>query len=86
MVVTGAPNPSVAYLAQGQDLHGKMLFKPACNGFGCALSGDSTSFLSKMTWQTWLDTEAVGTGTDSSTAATRIAPPGRSTRSPPWSR
>ena len=62
VVVTGAPNPSVAYLAQGQDLHGKMLFKPACNGFGCALSGDSTSFLSKMTWQTWSDTKAVGTG------------------------
>jgi hypothetical protein len=64
VVVTGAPNPSVAYLAQGQDLHGKMLFKPACNGFGCALSGDSTSFLSTMTWQTWSDTKAVGTGID----------------------
>jgi hypothetical protein len=64
VVVTGAPNPSVAYLAQGQDLHGKMLFKPACNGFGCALSGDSTVFLSKMTWQTWSDTKAVGTGID----------------------
>src|SRR5207247_4468307 len=64
VVVTGAPNPSVAYLAQGQDLHGKMLFKPACNGFGCALSGDSTSFLSKMTWQTWSDTKAVGTGSN----------------------
>jgi hypothetical protein len=64
VVVTDAPNPSVAYLAQGQDLHGKMLFKPACNGFGCALSGDSTSFLSKMTWQTWSETEAVGTGID----------------------
>ncbi len=64
VVVTGAPNPSVAYLAQGQDLHGKMLFKPACNGFGFALSGDSTVFLSKMTWQTWSDTKAVGTGID----------------------
>jgi hypothetical protein len=64
VIVTDAPNPSVAYLAQGQDLHGKMLFKPACNGFGCALSGDSTSFLSKMTWQTWSETEAVGTGID----------------------
>ena len=64
VVVTDAPNPSVAYLAQGQDIHGKMLFKPVCNGFGCALSGDSTSFLSKMTWRTWSDTEAVGTGID----------------------
>jgi hypothetical protein len=64
VAVTDAPNPSVAYLAQGQDIHGKMLFEPACNGFGCALSGDSTSFLSKMTWKTWSDTEAVGTGID----------------------
>jgi hypothetical protein len=64
VVVTDAPNPSVAYLAQGQDIHGKMLFEPACNGFGCALSGDSASFLSKMTWKTWSDTEAVGTGID----------------------
>jgi hypothetical protein len=64
VVVTDAPNPSVAYLAQGQDLHGKMLFEPACNGFGCALSGDSTVFLSKMTWPTWSETKAVGTGID----------------------
>jgi hypothetical protein len=64
VVVTGAPNPSVAYLAQGQDIHGKLLLQPACNGFGCALSGDSTTFLSKMTWKTWSDTEAVGTGID----------------------
>ncbi len=64
VVVTGAPNPSVTFLAQGQDLNGKLLFRPACNGFGCALSGDSTSFLSKMTWKTWSDTEAVGTGID----------------------
>ena len=64
VVVTDAPNPSVAYLAQGQDLHGKLLFEPACNGFGCALSGDSTVFLSKMKWTTWSETEAVGTGID----------------------
>ena len=64
VVVTDAPNPSVAYLAQGQDLHGKLLFEPACNGFGCALSGDSTVFLSKMKWATWSETEAVGTGID----------------------
>jgi hypothetical protein len=64
VVVTGAPNPSVTFLAQGQDINGKLLFRPACNGFGCALSGDSTVFLSKMTWNTWSDTEAVGTGID----------------------
>jgi hypothetical protein len=64
VVVTDAPNPSVAYLAQGQNLHGKLLFEPACSGFGCALSGDSTVFLSKMKWTTWSETEAVGTGID----------------------
>jgi hypothetical protein len=51
------------FLAQGQDINGKLLFMPACTGFGCALSGDSTTFLSKMTWSTWSATEAVGTGT-----------------------
>ena len=75
-VVTGAPNPAVTpstavraaaastFLAQGQDINGMLLFRPACNGSGCALSGDSTSFLSKMTWTTWTASEAVGTGTD----------------------
>lgn len=51
------------FLAQGQDINGSLLFMPTCNGFGCALSGDSTSFLAKMTWSTWSATEAVGTGT-----------------------
>ena len=51
------------YLAEGQDINGSLLFMPACTGFGCALSGDSTSFLAKMTWSTWSATEAVGTGT-----------------------
>ena len=32
------------YLAEGQDINGSLLFMPACTGFGCALSGDSTSF------------------------------------------
>src|SRR5215471_17153404 len=61
---SSAPNPMLAYLAQGQDLNGKLLYMPACNGFGCALSGDSTSFLSKMTWKTWSDSQAVGVGTE----------------------
>jgi hypothetical protein len=64
VVISGAPNPSVAYLAPGQDIHGKLLFMPTCNGFGCALSGDSTTFLSKMTWQSWSETQALGTGID----------------------
>ena len=50
-------------MAAGQDLNGTLLHEPACGGFGCALSGDSTSFLSNMTWTTWSGTEAVGTGT-----------------------
>jgi len=51
------------FLAQSQDINGKLLFRPACTGFGCALSGDSTTFLSAMTWSTWSAAEAVGTGT-----------------------
>jgi hypothetical protein len=39
------------------------LHEPACGGYGCGLSGDSTAFLSKMNWTTWSATEAVGTGT-----------------------
>jgi hypothetical protein len=74
-VVTGAPHPTITqstavretaastFLAQGQDINGKLLFMPVCNGFGCALSGDSTAFLSKMTWSSWSATEAVGKGT-----------------------
>jgi len=64
MVVTGAPNPSLTFLAQGQDINGKLLFQPACDGSGCALSGDSTVLLSRMTWKTWSHAQAVGTGTD----------------------
>jgi hypothetical protein len=52
------------FLAEGQDVNGTALFKPACVGtYGCALSGDSTGFLYKMTWTTWSAAEAVGTGT-----------------------
>jgi hypothetical protein len=51
------------FLATGQDINGTMLHEPACGGFGCALSGDSTTFLSNMTWTSWSGAEAVGTGT-----------------------
>ena len=52
------------FLAEGQDVNGTALFKPACvSTYGCALSGDSTGFLYKMTWTTWSAAEAVGTGT-----------------------
>ena len=51
------------FLATGQDINGTLLHEPACGGFGCALSGDSTTFLANMTWTTWSGTEAVGAGT-----------------------
>ncbi len=77
MVVTGAPNPAVAsstsaavtakstprvYLAEGQDVRGRLLYRPACKS-GCPLSGDSTAILDTMTWPTWSASNAVGTGT-----------------------
>ena len=60
---TAQPTAASIFLAQGQDINGPLLHMPACGGFGCALSGDSTAFLSGMTWSTWSATEAVGTGT-----------------------
>jgi len=64
-----APAPSTAagtrtFLARGQDINGTFLYRPACHGLGCALSGDSTVILSRMTWSTWSATEAIGTGID----------------------
>jgi hypothetical protein len=54
------------YLAEGQDIRGKALYKPACRS-ACALSGDSTAFLDRMTWTTWsaakTGAKAVGKGT-----------------------
>src|ERR1700743_229378 len=66
VVVTGAPNPGVAsstsaavtakttprvYLAEGQDVRGRLLYRPGCKP-GCPLSGDSTAILDTMTWPT----------------------------------
>jgi len=50
------------YLAEGQDIRGTLLYRPACEK-GCPLSGDSTAILAKMRWRTWSASEAVGTGT-----------------------
>jgi hypothetical protein len=50
------------YLAEGQDVRGRLLYRPACTS-GCPLSGDSTAILDKMTWHTWSASKAVGTGT-----------------------
>jgi len=60
---TAQPTAASTFLAPGQDINGTLLHTPACGGFGCALSGDSTAFLAKMTWSTWSAAEAVGTGT-----------------------
>jgi hypothetical protein len=61
--VTASPTGADTFLAEGQDINGTLLHEPACGGYGCALSGDSTSFLANMAWSTWSGTEAVGTGT-----------------------
>ena len=58
-----APTGAATFLAAEQSLNGTLLHEPACGGYGCALSGDSTAFLFRMTWTTWSGTEAVGTGT-----------------------
>ena len=50
------------YLAEGQDVRGTLLYRPACQQ-GCPLSGDSTAILARMTWRTWSASKAVGTGT-----------------------
>ena len=50
------------YLAEGQDIHGRLLYRPACKT-GCPLSGDSTAILARMTWRTWSSGQAAGTGT-----------------------
>jgi hypothetical protein len=60
---TAAPTGADTSLATGQDSNGTLLHEPACGGFGCALSGDSTTFLADMKWTTWSGTKAVGTGT-----------------------
>ncbi|HEV2255883.1 MAG TPA: hypothetical protein VGS06_22270 [Streptosporangiaceae bacterium] len=58
-----APTGAGIFLAAEQSLNGGLLHRPACDGFGCALSGDSTAFLFHMTWPTWSGSVAVGTGT-----------------------
>jgi hypothetical protein len=60
---TSSPRGAVTFLAAAQDLSGTLWHEPACDGDGCALSGDSTAFLYRMTWSAWSGTEAVGTGT-----------------------
>jgi hypothetical protein len=61
--VTATETGASTFLAEGQDINGTALYEPACGGYGCALSGDSTAFLYRMNWTTWSAAEAVGTGT-----------------------
>jgi hypothetical protein len=61
--LAAAPTGAGTFLAAEQSLNGGLLHKPACDGFGCALSGDSTAFLFRMTWPTWSGSVAVGIGT-----------------------
>jgi hypothetical protein len=60
--LAAAPTGAATFLAAEQSLNGTLLHEPACGGFGCALSGDSTAFLFHMTWTTWSGSEAVGSG------------------------
>jgi hypothetical protein len=60
---TTAATGADTFLATDQDINGTLLHEPACGGSGCALSGDSTTFLSNMTWTSWSGSEAVGAGT-----------------------
>jgi hypothetical protein len=53
----------VVYLAEGGSVGGTAEHAPACAA-GCALSGDSTTWLYHMTWSTWSSTAAAGTGTE----------------------
>lgn len=63
--VSGTPAATTAastFLAEGQDINGTLVYRPACQSSGCPLSGDGTAVLDKMTWSEWSATEAVGTG------------------------
>jgi hypothetical protein len=60
---TASPTGADTFLAAAQDINGTLWHEPACGGYGCALSGDSTAFLASMRWSIWSGTEAVGTGT-----------------------
>jgi hypothetical protein len=61
--VTASPAGTSTFLAEGQDVNGTAMYEPVCDGYGCALSGDSTAFLYHMKWTRWSAAEAVGTGT-----------------------
>jgi hypothetical protein len=59
----GAPAGQVVYLAEGGSVDGTVVHAPACEA-GCALSGDSTTWLWDMTWTIWNSRVAIGAGTE----------------------
>jgi hypothetical protein len=63
VAATASAAPPVVYLAEGGSVTGTIEHAPACRA-DCAISGDSSVFLSDMTWSTWTSAEAVGAGTE----------------------
>ena len=58
-----SPAAPEVFLAEGGDVRGTHVFRPACAS-GCGLSGDGTTALWKMTWTAWTSTQASGAGTE----------------------
>ena len=58
-----SPAAPQVFLAEGGDVRGTYVFRPAC-GSGCGLSGDGTTALWNMTWTAWTATQASGAGTE----------------------
>jgi hypothetical protein len=57
------PAAPQVFLAEGGDVGGTSVFRPACAS-GCGLSGDGTTALWNMTWTAWTSTGASGAGTE----------------------
>ena len=58
-----SPAAPEVFLAEGGDVRGTTVYRPAC-GSGCGLSGDGTTALWNMTWTAWTSTQASGAGTE----------------------
>jgi hypothetical protein len=58
-----SPAAPEVFLAEGGDVRGTSVFRPACRS-GCGLSGDGTTALWNMTWTAWTSTQASGAGTE----------------------
>jgi len=63
-MATASPHPSPpdVYLAEGQDVDGTTVRQPDCED-GCPLNNLGTVVLYGMSWRTWNDTRAEGSGT-----------------------